>query len=95
LGEGERSWVSDLIGLRGRGPGVEAKWERFPWPKLKPLFDSVCLRKASNSGFESIGKCFGEGFPNERIDDVGGLQLSFGPSPELRGSVAGSRMRPK
>jgi nucleoside-specific outer membrane channel protein Tsx len=59
------------------------------------MLDSVCLLNASNSGFASKGMCFGEAAPNERIDDVGGLQLSFGPIAESLGSLAGSTISPK
>lgn len=76
-------------------PGVDAKWDRFPCPRLKPWLDSVCRRNASKSGFESMGRCLGDAAPKERIEDVGGLQCPFGPAPESRGSVIGSTMRPK
>lgn len=94
------SWVSDLVGRRSgfgrrRALGVDAKCERFPCPRLKALGPSVCLLNAAKSGFASSGRCFGDAAPNERIEDEGGLQLSFGPAPESRGSVAGSTMRPK
>lgn len=94
------SCVSDLVGFRsgfGRicALGVEAKCERFPCPRLKALCPSVCLLKAAKSGFASKGRCFGDVAPNERIEEVGGLQVSFGPAPESLGSLAGSTMRPK
>lgn len=100
MGEGGCSCVSVLVGLRsglGRvtAPGVEAKCERLPWLRLKLLLDSVCLLNASKSGFASNGTCLGEGTPNERIEEVGGLQLSFGPTADSRGSLAGSTIRPK
>jgi hypothetical protein len=60
---------------------------------VKPLFVSVCLLKASNSEFESIG--FGEAAAKEKIEEVGGLQFSFGPTPESRESIAGSGIIPK
>lgn len=95
------SRVSVLVGLlsglgRTCAPGVDAKWERLPCPRLKPLFSSVCRLKASKSGFAPSGKCCGESAPpKERMDEVGGLQLSFGPTPESLGSLAGSTIRPK
>jgi hypothetical protein len=101
LGEGGCSSESLLVGLRsGRGqmetaPGVEAKCERLPWLRLKLLLDSVCLLNASKSGCASNGMCLGDAALNDRIDDVGGLQLSFGPAADSRGSLAGSTMRPK
>jgi hypothetical protein len=99
LGEG-CSCVSVLTGFRSGfrricALGVDAKYERLPWLRLKPCFSSVCLLKASNSGFASMAICLGEDAPKDRIDDEGGLQLSFGPAPESRGSVAGSTISPK
>lgn len=104
LGDGGLSWKSDLDGRRsGLGcaeptPGVDAKCDRFPCERLKAIPDSDCLLKASKSGFESKGRCIGEvaaAAPKERMDEVGGLQLSLGPILESRGSLLGSIMRPK
>jgi hypothetical protein len=101
FGDGDRSRLSGRVGLRsnlGRiapGPGVEAKWDRFPWPRLKPLCDSVRFLNASNSRFESTGRGLGDRAPKERIEEVGELQLSFGPTAELLRSVVGSTTSPK
>ncbi len=75
-------------------PGVEAKCERLPWPRLKPWFDSVWRLKAAKSGLESNGICLGDGAAKDRMEEVGGLQLSLGRTAESPPS-AGSTMRPK
>lgn len=60
-----------------------------------PRFRSICLRNASNSGFASMGSCFGTAVPKDLTDDVGELQFSRGSREESRGSAAGSTERPK
>lgn len=96
------SRVSDLVGIFSSfglmiALGVEAKWERFPCPRLKAFGPSVCLLKAAKSELASSGRCLGDAAPNERMDDEGGLQLPFGPAPESRGWawLAGSTISPK
>jgi len=65
--------------------GVNAKWERLPCPRLNVWFAAVCLRNASKSGLASTGICFGVWALKDRIEEVGGLQLSLGPMPESLG----------
>jgi hypothetical protein len=93
--------ISDLLMLwsalerADEGARVELKCERFPCPRLKAFFASVCLRKASKSGLASNGICLGDCGLKDRIDDVGGLQLSFGPTPESLGSSSELIVSPK
>lgn len=65
-----------LFGVLGRGvcAGVEAKCERLPWPRLKALFVSEALRKASNSVLELNGRGLGV-VEKERMDEVDVVQL--------------------
>jgi hypothetical protein len=60
-----------------------------------PRFASICLLKASNSGFASIGSCLGSAAAKDLTDDDGGLQLSRGMAVESRVSVVVSTERPK
>jgi hypothetical protein len=50
--------------------------------RLSPL-SSVCIRKASNSGFWSSGMMRGDAAAVERTLDVGGLQLPLACRPAL------------
>lgn len=57
---------------------------------------SICLRKASNSGFASRGSCFGIAAPNDLTEEEGELQFSRGTKQESRGSAPGwSTVNPK
>jgi hypothetical protein len=76
-------------------PVETLKWEADRLKAALARFASICLRKASKSGFASRGSCFGIAAVNDLTEDDGELQFSRGITHESRGSAAGSTASPK
>jgi len=79
--------AAGVVAVRGKCVLVRLK-------SVLPRFMSICLRKASKSGFASMGSGLGIAAANDLTDDDG-LQFSRGRRDESRGSPFGSTVRPK